>query len=958
MKRHLIQAIVLVALPAGHMQPARADVPTTLPLAGAWKFRLDAADVGVKEKWFAQKLTDTVQLPGTTDENHKGELKDEQCVDRLSRVWYWKGPAWYQRQVTIPAAWAGKRITLLLERAKHTRVWVDQTYCGGEDTLSAPQFFDASAALTPGEHTITVLIDNAKLPPVGPAHAVDERTQTNWNGIVGRMELRATDPVWLDDIQVYPNAAARQARVHVVVGNVTGKPASGRISVGCESYNVAKPATFKTQSVEVNAAGRENVVEFTYQPGADIPLWDEFQPAMLRLSLKLDATADGATFGDRQAVDFGMRDFTRDQNRLKINGQTVFLRGRIDCANFPLTGYPPMDKAGWLRLLTITKAWGINHFRFHSWCPPEAAFAAADELGVYFQPEIPNKRSAFGAPDSKEAAIHNIDWLDQESTLREKSLNEYARREGELIFKHFGNHPSFVMFTLGNELGRNPGMFEMVAHFKKTDPRHLYAQGSNNMHWAPSLAEGDDFWVTGKTAKTLPLRGSFALADFPIAHIESFPPSTMVDFSKSIEGIPVPMIGHETGQFQVSPDFREIPQYTGVLRARNLEIFRERLKAAGMLDQAHDFVRASGALSAICYREDIEAALRTPEMAGFQLLDIQDFPGQGTALVGMLNDFMESKGVIEPEKWREFCCETVPLLRMEKYTWTSAETFKGRVQIAHYGAADMPDAQVTASVTDGKGRRLAAMSFPPTTLKRGGITAVGDYSLPLDSGGIEAPQKLTLTLAIERTNYRNSYPLWVYPPKVGTQVPEGVMVAHSYQSEATRKHLASGGRVLLCPKLDKLPHSVPGGFQTEFWSPMFAVSAKKRGGPVPPGTLGFLCDPESPALAHFPTEFHSNWQWWRLVKNSRPIMFDETPASYRPLVQVIDNFVTNHKLGLLAETKVGKGRLLICAIDLPALQQHPEARQLLHSLLGYLDSPAFAPTTELDAGLLTKLLPE
>jgi hypothetical protein len=432
----------------------------------------------------------------------------------------------------------------------------------------------------------------------------------------------------------------------------------------------------------------------------------------------------------------------------------------------------------------------------------------------------------------------------------------------------------------------------------------------------------------------------------------------MVDFSKSIEGIPVPMIGHETGQFQVSPDFREIPQYTGVLRARNLEIFRERLKAAGMLDQAHDFVRASGALSAICYREDIEAALRTPEMAGFQLLDIQDFPGQGTALVGMLNDFMESKGVIEPEKWREFCCETVPLLRMEKYTWTSAETFKGRVQIAHYGAADMPDAQVTASVTDGKGRRLAAMSFPPTTLKRGGITAVGDYSLPLDSGGIEAPQKLTLTLAIERTNYRNSYPLWVYPPKVGTQVPEGVMVAHSYQSEATRKHLASGGRVLLCPKLDKLPHSVPGGFQTEFWSPMFAVSAKKRGGPVPPGTLGFLCDPESPALAHFPTEFHSNWQWWRLVKNSRPIMFDETPASYRPLVQVIDNFVTNHKLGLLAETKVGKGRLLICAIDLPALQQHPEARQLLHSLLGYLDSPAFAPTTELDAGLLTKLLPE
>ncbi|GAI41133.1 unnamed protein product, partial [marine sediment metagenome] len=253
--------------------------------------------------------------------------------------------------------------------------------------------------------------------------------------------------------------------------------------------------------------------------------------------------------------------------------------------------------------------------------------------------------------------------------------------EAELIFKAFGNHPSFVMFTLGNELGRNQGMFDMVAHFKEIDPRHLYAQGSNNVHWNPSLAEGDDFWVTCKTGKTLPVRGAFFQADYPNPHIEHRSPSTMVDFSESIAGIPVPVISHENGSFQVFPDFREIPKYTGVTRARNLEIFRERLKAAGMLDQAHDFVRASGALSVICHREDIEAALRTPHLGGFQLLDLQDFPGQGTALVGMLNVFMESKGLITPAAWRQFCCETVPLLRIKKYTWTTDETFMGRVQV-------------------------------------------------------------------------------------------------------------------------------------------------------------------------------------------------------------------------------------------------------------------------------------
>jgi len=955
MKKQFPQLLLLATLLAGHVDSTMAE-ETTLPLAGTWKFRLDADDVGVAEKWFALEFDGTVQLPGTTDENHKGIKKDEQCIDRLSRVWFWKGAVWYQHRVTIPDAWDGKRITLLLERSKNTRVWVDQTFCGGEDTLSAPQFFDVTAAMTPGEHTLTVLVDNAKLPPVGPSHAVDERTQTNWNGIVGKMELRATAPVWLDDVQVYPDAMKKRAVVRAVIGNITGKAASGRITVGCESYNVAKPSTFMTQSFEVKAPERGNVVEFTYEPGDEVPLWDEFQPAMLRLNLNLKSTAGGEPFGDQRSVNFGMRDFTKERNRLTINGRPVFLRGKNDACLFPLTGYPPMDKAGWLRVLSIAKSYGINHYRFHSWCPPEAAFEAADELGMYFQAEIPNKSSAFGVPVSNEAAEHNIDRLDVERTLKNKSLYEYAEREGEVIFKAFGNHPSFVMFTLGNELGRSQGMFEIVSHFQKIDPRHLYAQGTNNVHWNPNLAEGDDFWVTGKTSKTLPLRGSFSTLDFANPHIEHRSPSTMADFSESISGIPVPLIGHETGQFQVYPDYREIPKYTGVLKARNLEAFRERLREAGMLDQAQDFVRASGALSAICYREDIEAALRTPGLGGFQLLDLQDFPGQGTALVGMLNVFMESKGLITPEAWRQFCCETVPLLRMKKYTWTTDEPFIGRVQIAHYGPADLPDARVTWTVTGSDGQKIAAGAFNPVTIDQGRVFEVDMFALPLS--GITAPEKLTITAAVEGTRYRNDYEIWVYPLKVDTSAPSGVLVTDSFTAAATQEHLAAGGKVLLLPKLDELPHSIKGAFQTDFWCfPMFRRGAERLGIEVAPGTLGILCDPATPALAHFPTEFHSNWQWWHLVKNSRPIILDDTPDNYRPTVQVIDNFERNHKLGLIAETKVGKGKMLICAIDLLGHQDKPEARQLLYSLLRYLDSAAFAPQAELDGELLIKLLP-
>ncbi|MCY3017483.1 MAG: beta-galactosidase [Planctomycetota bacterium] len=929
----------------------------SVSLAGTWRFRLDPENVGTAKKWFAEKLDDSVTLPGTTDTNQKGVFKDERAVDRLSRVWYWKGPAWYQREVAIPEAWKGKRITLFLERTKNTRVWVDETFCGWEDTLSAPQVFDVTAAMTPGRHALTVLVDNARLPPIGAApHALDERTQTNWNGIIGRMELRATDHVWIDHLQVYPDVDNHQATIRAMIGNASGAPATGTMTVAGESWKVPKSIQFPPQSTEIHVPNRGNLIEFTYKLGTEVPLWDEFNPALIRLQVTLEARAGDVPCRDDRVVNFGMRTFVRDGKRLTINGRTAYLRGKLDCCLFPATGCPPMDKAEWIRLLRIAKSYGINHYRFHSWCPPEAALEAADELGLYLAPELPNKRSNFGRfPESQEAAVWNIDYLHAGETASEKSLSEYLKREGELIFRYYGNHPSFVMFTLGNELGRNEAMYDMVAHFRKTDPRRLYAQGCNNMHWALSFAEGDDFWVTGKTGKELPVRGAFFSADYPYGHIDYRPPSTRVDYSQSIQDVPAPVISHEIGEFEVTPDFREIPRYTGVLKARNLEIFRERLKDAHMLDLAHDFMRASGALSVICHREDIEAALRTPGFSGFQLLDLQDFSGQGTALVGMLNVFMESKGLIAPEAWRQFCCETVPLLLMEKYTWTTKETFAGEIKIAHYGAADIPDARVTWTVGDSEGPAVASGTLGPMTVRQGEVFPVGRIRVPLDR--FRAPNKLTVTAAVEGTAYRNRYDIWVYPPKVDTGAPADVVIRDRLDA-AAQARLDGGGKVLLFPRHDELKHCVKGAFQTDFWCwPMFARGAQQRGIEPPPGTQGFLCDPKHPALAAFPTEFHSNWQWWRIVKNARPIILDETPADYRPIIHVIDNFARNHKLGLLFETKVGRGRLLVCVSDLPALQDHPEARQLMHSLLRYVNSPAFAPQAELNGELLKKLLP-
>ncbi len=956
--RRFAQIIAIILISSACQAPHKQQTEI-IELSGTWKFQLDPEEIGMENKWFNEVLDDSIELPGTTDENRKGIFIDEKAVDRLSRVWYWKGAAWYQKEVDVPSDWSGKNVKLLLERTKDTHVWLDDIHCGYDNILSAPQFFDLSSAIKPGKQKITVLVNNANLPPVGPSHAVDERTQTNWNGIVGKIEMRATDQVWIEEVQAYPDIVRNRLKIRMVLGNMSGIPANVKLLVRGESWNTSLPRKYNKYIEKYTDISHNQTVEFYYEFNKQAPLWDEFDPALIKLSVKIAGKAGKVRFADKKQIDVGMRVFKRAGKYILLNGKRIFLRGRTDSANYPLTGYPPMKKEEWLTYFRLLKSYGINHWRFHSWCPPEAALSAADEVGVYLQPELPNKRSGMDNKSMKEEDVrklHNIDYLEINESVVNLSLKNYLKREGELILNHFGNHPSFAMFTLGNELGRNEGMFELIQHFKKIDSRKLYAQGSNNMHWNPSFAEGDDFWVICRTEMNLPVRGSFAtVAQEVVPHIDNIPPSTLTTYNDALENVEVPVIGHETGQFQVSPDFSEIEKFTGVTRARNYEIFRDRLEKANLLDQYQDFVRASGKLSMLCYREDIETALRTPDFAGFQLLDVQDFPGQGTALVGFLNAFMEPKGIVEPEEWRQFCSEVVPLLKMEKYTWTHDETFVGYIDIAHYGPEDYKQAEITWQVLNKKGNVYAEGKLQKEHLAGGGLAQIGEISFGLAQTTVA--EKLEVIVSLEGTNYRNVYDIWVYPETIDNTIPAGVLVS-KYLDADTKKHLQGGGRAIIIPDHDQLDHCINGAFQTDFWCyPMFARGALRNGIEPAPGSLGFICDPESPLLQHFPTEFHSNWQWWHLVKNCKPIILDETPAEYKPLIQTIDNFARNHKLGMVFETKFGKGNLLVCAIDLLKLQDKPEARQLYFSLLEYVKSENFDPQFELHQNLLSNIIP-
>jgi hypothetical protein len=922
-------------------------------LAGQWLFRLEHKNTGEQEEWYKSKLTDHIKLPGSTVENGYG---DDISVDTkwtggiVDRSWFtdakyekyrqpdsvkipfwltplkhYVGPAWYQKEVDIPENWSGKRIVLFLERCHwETKVWVGGTATGMRDSLCTPHLYDLSNLMTPGKHLLTIRVDNSVKYDVGRnAHSISDHTQTNWNGIIGRIELQATDRVWVSNVQVYPDVENKSARLRIIVSNAIGQDVAGTLTITANSWNTKRRHAVRPKNIEFTASKAETTVEVDYAMGDYVLLWDEFSPAMYKLTVSIASEGPNAAFTDKRSVNFGMREFGTEGTQFTINDRLTFLRGTLECCIFPLTGYPDMSVEGWLRVIRIAKAHGLNHMRFHSWCPPEAAFEAADRLGFIFHVECPA-------------------WT---AVGDGKPIDKFIYAEGDRILKAYGNHPSFCMLAYGNEPGgRNQKRFlgDLINYWKAKDPRRLYTSAAG---W-PIIPESQ-FHSTPRP------RGHQWGAGLK-SRFNANPPETITDYSDFIQDYDVPVVSHEIGQWCVYPNFKEIKKYTGVLRAYNFEIFQDSLADHHMLDQAEDFLMASGKLQAKLYKEEIETALRTPGFGGFQLLDIHDFPGQGTALVGILDAFWDSKGYIKPEEHKRYCSETVPLLRMEKRTWTTAETFTAGAEIAHFGPAPIHNSVTTWSGTYPDGRKLASGKLPSRTIPIGNAIQLGKIELPL--ADVKAPAQLSVTLSVKDTPYTNNWDIWVYPadlsvrtPREDGKPPKDVLIADQLSEEVSNA-LKVGKKVLMMPPLNEIDSDIPAGFSTIFWNTAWT---RKQ----PPHTLGILCNPKHPALAEFPTEFHSNWQWWDLVTKSKFMVLDEFAPEFRPIVQVIDDWNTNRKLGLIFEAKVGKGKLLVCSIDLRSnLDKRPAARQMLHSLLKYMESAAFAPNQSIDIELVHSLL--
>ncbi len=997
---------------------------TKLNLAGKWDFCLDGEKKGSREHFENLEYEDTIMLPSSTAYEKKGPSNRARETYFLTEVYKFEGYAWFKKTVKLPFAGSedleGKHFFLTLERSRITTVFVDGVRVGSVESFIAKHVYDLTGYIKNPEPVITVMVSNVDYTAPG-GHMTSPDTQTNWNGILGEISLEICDEVRIENATVFADAVNKKASVRLGVQCFAG--GNYRLSVGGDLC-ILKKELFETDGdtsvwderayheqgsatdmdilegyldIEKGAAGETQVqttlgegsseIEAVLELPEDAKEWDDEEPYVYRLRAVL-YSENGQIVSERY-IWFGLREFKASGDHFTINGRKTFLRGRHQGMLFPLSGFAPMNVTGWLKDLKIAKDWGINHERFHTCTPPEAAFIAADLLGIYLQPEIPFWGTWAGKDDEKYAEAG--------------PAQEFLRGEGFNILKEFAGHPSFVMMSMGNELwGDKDSLNELIGGYKKIRPDICYTQGSNNFQWVPCILPNDDFFSGVRFTRERQIRGSYAMCDAPLGRIQKGRPSTAWNYDNAIRPEPdenredtesrtgggtieiqygtgvkkvqadentqelipdIPVVSHEIGQYFIYPDFNEIPEYTGVCQARNLEVFQERLEDMSLSNRAKGYFESSGALAIECYKQELEAALRSSLMAGFQILDLQDFSGQGTALVGPLNALMKNKGLITPGEWRRFCSSKVVLGEFDSYVRTSGESFALGVKFAYYGKTALGEVTCRVAFKSVSDDEIVYKDERKTDLKGGnGLFTLGDFNVKVPENSSVVKYELNLCVYDKDVLLaENSYTLWAYDRVGNIKNDTDIFVVEEENGEEYSFEVTGSGKVAITTDMALTDaavdagksvlfyltpsenRSLPGAYCTDFWNyPMFRSISESMGKPIPVGTLGMLIAKDHPALADFPCETYTTPQWFEIIENSRSSLLNW--LGFLPIVTVIDNCESNDNLGMIYEFLIMDGKsgpchVVVCTSPLRRLagEGNAPAAALERSLLNYLE---------------------
>lgn len=845
-----------------------------LDLSGTWTARIEGDTVESRSLAFPGTLD---QLPRETFPN------PDPSMTRWIRRHRTVGVARISRDIRIPDSWAGRRVEIFLEKVHiRTRILLDGHCVSLQDSLSIPHRhqFRLPARL-PGQ--VEIEIDNRPTLDWEHTQELSEEVQGNWLGVLGRMTMRL-----LPDILIENPVCLRRDDRYILRVRVDPAP------IGIGEVRLLVDGQEDTPSWHMDGS-------FLFLSLPDgLSEWRPGQPSLHRFGIRLGS-------GDREAsLDFvsGLRWIRPDGTGLVLNGGTLFLRGTLVNPVFPLTAGPPMGLSDWDNLLRPLHAMGMNHLRFHSWCPPEAAFSAADRLGLLIQVEPPV-------------------WIGFNRFPIREDLHPHMLGESKGILESFSHHPSFVMLSLGNEVGSLDGaLYPLHDEFMRTlralDPSRLYTRSSGYRINRTDETMEDDYIVCAVVSEDRMIRSQqrFYSIDDPTAAVTDF------DFSDRLEGFDRPVVVHEVGQWNVYPDPALVDDFTGAMDMPLLRACRDSFPYRPT--HLRSFVRNSIRHMALFLQEEIEAILRTEGVAGYQLLSLQDYPGHGPAFLGFLDLFGLDKGTFPIADIRRQCGETVLLARFGQRILTPGSRFECHVDLRTDVSVD-GFLEHVAWHDDG----IFDTGRHPVRVESGLSRSICAFSFLLP----EEPEAYRFHVALRLGTIENQWELHAIR---GVHREAGSIRIHRAWSDDLECDLSAGRRVLLLTASVTNPRILPNNFCPPFWTFHQQAGA----------TMGILADPTHPVFRRFPTESHGGWQWHDLLNHSRMVVLDDLGLDYVPIVAAIDTPMRNHKLGVVFEFAVGPGNLLVCALDLD--RDTAEARQFRSSLLDYMDAGVFLPSWTVD----------
>lgn len=924
----------------------------TISLNGKWNFITDPNDQIDGKRIEPSELHGQIKIPGSWEEQGYGEPSNHQPIGTWKKVREYTGAAWYAREITVPNKLQGHRFQLVLAGAHwFTKVWIDGEFVDEGESLVTDHTFDVTPYVKPGvPQRVVISVDNRLQIPLEESHIHSYHTATNWGGITGEAKIEAYPQTYIDAVEIKPNVDHQLVEFDILLGNLSRDP-DKEYSISVEVLsNEGKTVTVDTTSTK--DSNQENKAQLTVDLGSKAICWSDDTPYLYRTNITLVCNGEMVDVQHRR---FGLRTITTKGKHILLNGETIFLRGYVDCCIFPQTGYPIWDQEHYRKQFRIVKQYGFNHVRLHGWTAPKPFWEAADEEGMIVQTELP----------------HWSGFYLKRGEKPNDSAHEFLNRELLRVLKDFNEHPSFTMLSLGNELISAEGhenLNEMVKKARSIDSTRIYTDNTGFGELPAHDREGDYF------IPTLNWHPPYEI-DFAAG------PNTMEDYNAVTSQENKPLIAHEHGQFTMYARPSEESKYRGALRPSWLNTMKETLEKKGLDDRVDEFINASGALQVSAIKESMERARRTKGLSGIQLLDIRDFPGQGHATTGVLDVFWENKGMISSDLFRRFNDERVLLMRSPTRTFYAGESIEVIIELSNFGKNPVRSGKLKWRLDDGE-KTYDSGTVSSEEIHSGSVEPVCRISVVTPENEVHS-FTLIAELETEDEVVVNQWDFWAFPrPQLHDNVDKirtnmSHLQSYLYGAQFRQKlfkgggagypeepninlaitdqmsmellqYLLDGGKAWLMLKEGRQHDEVITRYLPTFWNYLWF--------PAQVGTTMGMMINEHPSLGRFPHDGKSNWQWYYLVDHSISLGLDLVPQ-IEPIVEVVDNFNRTKKLSYAFETQVGKGKLFVSSFKFHEVNdlKRPETAFLMGEIINYLLSENFDPASKLTVGELLSL---